>query len=254
MSEFITIWGLGGEASLNLTTRNGITTVAFNCTLGHPGAPHSLPPTSAPSPYSAPSSSSKSSSQRTRHRGPSEKERNRLRAARHQATLAMATAPVSSSPKVSASVSVTASPSPSSAPEASLTSDVVVSVASVAIHTEEPSVQYHCDQCDYVNAAEKGLRQHIRMKHRISQVDGMHDLEEECNRKGDKVTLRTGTGTSKTDDPSVKICEVCKMETSFCPLSPGCPMEKLIQARQELAALKEEIRKRGLLPGSSVTN
>ena len=94
-----------------------------------------------------------------------------------------------------------------------------------------------------MNVTNKGLMQHIRIKHRISQVDGTNDLEEE-------IILKTGTATTMTDDPSVNICEVCKMDTILCPLSPGCPKEELIKARQDLAALEAEARRRNLLPGS----
>ena len=31
--------------------------------------------------------------------------------------------------------------------------------------------QFSCDQCDYTNVSEKGLRQHIRMKHRRDQLE-----------------------------------------------------------------------------------
>ena len=31
--------------------------------------------------------------------------------------------------------------------------------------------QFSCDQCDYTNVSEKGLRQHIRMKHRREQLE-----------------------------------------------------------------------------------
>ena len=166
-SEFINIWGLGGDASLNLTTSRGVTKVAFNCTLGHPGAPHSF------SPPSAPSSSSNSPSVRPRHRGPAEREKNRLRAARHQAAKAGTTIPVVvSSETVSATTQVMSS-SPSSAPEALTVLDASVSTAPEA--EEESSLQFKCDQCDYMNISEKGLRQHIRMKHRISQLDGVDD-------------------------------------------------------------------------------
>ena len=34
-----------------------------------------------------------------------------------------------------------------------------------------------CEQCDYNNTTEKGLAQHTRMKHRISQVNGNIDLD-----------------------------------------------------------------------------
>ena len=48
VNEFISVWACGGEASLNLTTSSGITTIGFNCTLGFPGAPHSHFPSSSP--------------------------------------------------------------------------------------------------------------------------------------------------------------------------------------------------------------
>ena len=33
-----------------------------------------------------------------------------------------------------------------------------------------------CDQCEFTNTTEKGLSQHKRMKHRISQIDGVTPL------------------------------------------------------------------------------
>ena len=92
VNEFLQVWALGGTASLTLTTSNGQATVGFNCTLGLPGAPHSLSPSQPATPPR----------RQPRHRGPSEIERNRQRAARHQA--AMATASTTSSSPVTASV------------------------------------------------------------------------------------------------------------------------------------------------------
>ena len=88
MSEFMKFWSLGGDATLNLTTSGGTVKVEFNCTLGQPGAPHSLPPSSTP-PFTPPP-------HRPRHRGPAARERNLLRAARHQAAQAEAADQVSS--------------------------------------------------------------------------------------------------------------------------------------------------------------
>ena len=254
LTEFLSVWSVGGDACLNLTTRNGLANVQFNCTLGHPGALHSLSPT--PSPTSAPPP------HRPRHRGPAARERNRQRAARHQEARTAAPASASpSAPSVTGSVtssssdapiSVTTSASlpassPSSAPEATPVSNVKASAASVSKATEEPPCKFKCEQCNYTNVTNKGIMQHIRIKHKISQVDGTHDLEEE-------IVLKTGTATSKTNDPSVNICKVCKMDTTLCPLSPGCPKEELIKARQHLAALQAEARRRCLLPGSEVTS
>ena len=49
----------------------------------------------------------------------------------------------------------------------------------VVISDKPSTLNLKCDQCDYTNVGEKGLRQHRRMKHRLSQVDGIHDSEEE---------------------------------------------------------------------------
>ena len=156
VSEFINIWALGGDASLNLKTSGGLATVSFNCTLGHPGAPHSPPPPSSPV------SSSKSPPLRPRHRGPAERGRNRLRAARHQAAKEVTTAPVFTSVADANNASVASSPTLDASPKASTEEDEPVSVS------EDLTIQFKCDQCSYSNTTDKGLRQHIRMKHRIS--------------------------------------------------------------------------------------
>ena len=49
VNEFIHIWALGDDATLNLTISGGLIKVAFNFILGEPSAPHSIPPLSAPS-------------------------------------------------------------------------------------------------------------------------------------------------------------------------------------------------------------
>ena len=46
--------------------------------------------------------------------------------------------------------------------------------------TVKNSIVFECELCSYRNNSEKGLKQHKRMKHRISQTDGAddHELEE----------------------------------------------------------------------------
>ena len=39
------------------------------------------------------------------------------------------------------------------------------------------SLVFECDQCSYTNESENGLKQHQRMKHKISQIDGAYDLD-----------------------------------------------------------------------------
>ena len=174
VTEFMTVWSMSGEASLNLSTIGGITTIGFNCTLGKPGAPHLLPP-------STPSHPSSSPSRKPRHRGPAEKERNRLRAARHQAAQTAGNAssdPDKSSP-LDTSESIT-SPTPVPVPvtdSSEVNIDLVEQTDSEKTFENVPiCLEFSCDLCNYKNATEKGLRQHTRMKHRISQVDGIADL------------------------------------------------------------------------------
>ena len=188
VQEFMNVWALGGEASLKLTSSGGAATVSFNCSLGHPGALHSVPlPSHPPHPPHPPPPP-----HRPRHRGPSERERNRLRAARHQAARAEATAPVISASSVIASVT-SAAPAPATATVTSASPSSAASVRNTVPAAEgsdpegEPeiavnlvsSINFKCDQCDYSNINKKGLEQHIRMKHRMSQVDGVADCDEE---------------------------------------------------------------------------
>ena len=184
MNEFMQFWSLGAEATLNLTTSGGTVKVEFNCTLGQPGAPHSLPPSSG-APFAPPP-------HRPRHRGPAARERNRLRAARHQAAQAEATDPVSSV-LTSSSVSDSATDESSTDPVAPAVA-TTAPVPSKEIEAESDPVSesfpsFKCDQYSYTNCSEKGLGQHKRMRHRISQVDGFDDSYEEINEETNHVTL-----------------------------------------------------------------
>ena len=44
---------------------------------------------------------------------------------------------------------------------------------------DEDSVDFKCDQCNYVSTTDKGLQIHIGKKHKISQIDGVVDFLEE---------------------------------------------------------------------------
>ena len=55
------------------------------------------------------------------------------------------------------------------------------------------------DQCDYTNVGEKGLNQHIRMKHKLSQVDGINNSEEDIME--DIVTLEIKMIASNETSP-----------------------------------------------------
>ena len=145
---------MSGEASLNLSTIGGITTIGFNCTLGKPGAPHFQPP-------STPSHPSSSPYRKARHRGPAEKGRKLLRAARHQAAQTAGNAfldPNKSSP-LEASES-TASPTPAPVPvtdSSEVNIDLVEQTDSEKTSENVPvCLGFSCELCNYKNATEKG--------------------------------------------------------------------------------------------------
>ena len=56
-------------------------------------------------------------------------------------------------------------------------------------------IPLHCDQCDFVGASDKGLKQHTRIKHRLSQVNGNVSESDDCSEEIDfdcfKVLART---------------------------------------------------------------
>ena len=51
---------------------------------------------------------------------------------------------------------------------------------------EESNLNFKRNQCDYTHTTEKELGMHKRMKHRISQVDGMNDFVSEDSSEDDK--------------------------------------------------------------------
>ena len=226
VTEFLSVWALGGKASLNLMTNNGLTTVGFECTLGHPGASHSIPAFFPP-----PSPPTASPPSRPRHRGSAEREKNRLRAARHQATQAKDSVPEPSAP---VSLPETSDPVISNGPVESTvknTSKSVLSEKSDAALVElsidgvfsdslevpkecEEVINENmstCEQCGFKSKSSRGLKVHIRTQHRISQIDGAADMFEE----------NTSVGTQTEES-----CPYCRDEieslqkhhvNGFCP-------------------------------------
>ena len=195
VTELISVWALGGEASLNLATRNGITNVAFNCHLGHPGAPHSLPPSpTPPSPAFPPP-------RRPRHRGPAEKEKNRKRAAQHQAAMAKTAAPATSATSSSSSTaSVISSSSHSSATEPVPT----------PMSTENLS---KCNHCEETFKNDKCIRIHLGKSHkeqlRDEEEDKSLDLSLVNQAKDEKIyspPLANSTILSGLEDAQASLC------------------------------------------------
>ena len=197
VTEFISVWAIGGDASLTLTTNGGFTTIAFNCTIGHPGAHHSIPPTPSSAPSFPPPPP-----RRPRHRGPKEIERNKQRAARHQAAKTAASQDLSKSSSTSATASEASTVTSSPAITAPVIPPTVITLPSSDADIEKQScptesvddtlANKKCDQCGFISKSSNDLRVHTRKEHRISQLDGRidnpklekiieHDLKFKCD-------------------------------------------------------------------------
>ena len=218
LTEFIAVWAQGGEASLNLTTRSGITNVQLNCTLGHPGAPYSFPPSSFPSPTPAPPPRG------PRHRGPAEKEKNRLRAARYQA--ARTAAPVFSTPTSSSSSTDSVTTSSSTSPVA----HTATIAAPVTSSTAADTSSFQCEQCDYTSNTEHGVKVHKGHQHKNSQ--NPEELRGECHNNSLNMSLPSEEREENTSDSNnimnnsnfneadltePKSCECREAETGYYP-------------------------------------
>ena len=102
---------------------------------------------------------------------------------------------------VSASVNVAASVASDSSTAPVAPTITVANIVSETESIEDPdagsSSEFKCEQCDDTNISEIGLAQHFMMRHRISQVDGLIDSEEETDKENsedkDFVTLELNT-------------------------------------------------------------
>ena len=173
-------WKQGDKAKLELSCEDGSLHMQLSALLGHPDQPHfSHPP---PPPQHAPSPPLKKKS-------PSQ-----LRRQERRKREAEARADKAASEKESISEDDEKRPS-------TVASNVKETEIVIEANTEEPAVKltnydgeethtkFKCTQCDYIHNTDKGLKMHIRMKHRISQVDGMNDTDEEDSEDNDIITL-----------------------------------------------------------------
>ena len=212
LEEFISVWRMGGNSSLHLTTSSGQVNIGFNLQLGHPDfpfPPHSAPPfpPSQPTPHFHPSPSP-----RPRHRGPVQREKNRLRAALHQAAhrqTLLAGPPSTPPPPVTEQGSPPSPTSPTTAPVVTSPTMVSASVPIVSLPADTPSVpvvtspvlsttssaasaepvksapRFKCDYCDFKHETEKLV---------INHMDSIHK-ELKCNYCGLKITSFSSMNT-----------------------------------------------------------
>ena len=160
-------WNQGGKAKLELSCEDGNLHMQLSADLGHPDQPHFPHPPHPPPPPSFPPP-------KIRKKSPSQlrrQERRQQEACRKAEEAASLTNIIEEPDNVF---------SDSGLIEVVLEADVDnTSEKNVANPADESCLTFKCDQCAYTNSSEKGLGQHTRMKHIISQLDGNIDFGEE---------------------------------------------------------------------------
>ena len=143
-------WKQGDKAKLELSCEDGTLHIQLSALLGHPDKPHFPETPKVPQAH---------------HHSCKRKSTSQLRRQERRNNGAFSKA---------------AKDSPTKAAD---TSDKEQTVQPAEVDTEKElsptGLEFICDQCEYKNVTEKGLRQHSRMKHRISQVAGVTDIEDE---------------------------------------------------------------------------
>ena len=157
-------WNQGGKAKLELSCEDGNLHMQLSANLGHPDQPH-FPHPPPPSSFPPTKIRKKSPSQLRRQ------ERRQREACRKAEEAASLTNIIEEPDNVF---------SDSGLIKVVLEADVDnTSEKNVANPADDSCLTFKCDQCPYTNSSEKGLGQHTRMKHRISQLDGNIDFGEE---------------------------------------------------------------------------
>ena len=211
-------WNQGGKAKLELSCEDGNLHMQLSAVLGHPDQllfphppPHHHPP---PPPFFPPQKKKKSPSQ--------------LRWQERQKQEALARAEEAASPEESERDLTESVPTEKHVEvEAENQTEKTVENAD-----KDNGLNFKCDQCAYTNVTERGLAQHVRMRHRISQLDGHVDLKEENSEEMNVETLeldKVNRSHSRKD-----LCPLCQEECGSC-LNNTCEECEYIASEEGLS-------------------
>ena len=181
-------WKQGDKAKLELGCEDGSLHMQLTAVLGHPDHPHFPYP---PSPHTPPPlTPAPSPPVLKKKKSPSQLRRQERR---RQEALARAeeAAPPIIVEKAASTEDVEGAEKDSSVIVDSKVESEIEKPAEKLVEnlTQDSWPNFKCDQCEYTNATERGLSQHQRMKHRISQLDGNLDSEGEDPEEEKVVTL-----------------------------------------------------------------
>ena len=147
-------WRQGESAKLELSCEDGNLQLQLSAKLGHPDSIHFPDPDPTSSPYVKKKSPSQLRRQERRKKEAEAKAGEALSTSKHTEIVIN----VSDSSQVDFKEALENS--------------------NVTEKSIRPLISFKCDQCDFLGVSEKGVKQHKRIKHRISQLDGHEDIEE----------------------------------------------------------------------------
>ena len=77
---------------------------------------------------------------------------------------------------------------------------------------EASNLKFKCDQCHYLSVSAKGLSQHIRVKHRVAQVNGAVDTVSDNKESGGKHVGEAAEGAASSPPFPEPVMVPCKLD------------------------------------------
>ena len=97
------------------------------------------------------------------------------------------------------------------------TTEEVVEIISEPVVKDKPrgeasNLKFKCDQCHYLSVSAKGLSQHIRVKHRVAQVNGAVDTVSDNKESGGKHVGEAAEGAASSPPLPKPVMVPCKLD------------------------------------------
>ena len=97
------------------------------------------------------------------------------------------------------------------------TTEEVVEIISEPVVKDKPrgeasNLKFKCDQCHYLSVSAKGLSQHIRVKHRVAQVNGADDTVSDNKESGGKHVGEAAEGAASSPPFPEPVMVPCKLD------------------------------------------
>ena len=206
---FTRVWEAGGQTSLHLHTQDGKARATLDIQLGPPADPRPGAPDvrgEGPGPVHGPQHHLQPHQRRPRRRGPAARARDEVRREAWLQEQGKIQQPRTADSRIGPEVLITTEVDDVKAKnldssEASPTDMIVDDIAATNLDSSEASkadiLGFLCEQCGYSSASDKGMKQHVRMEHRIAQVDGVDDIDSETDIKSKEIPNNRNTAENE---------------------------------------------------------